>query len=182
MEQNRIEGLAQIAVKYDLSELEVTEGALTVKIKRGITPAQTGWAGTEAAVPAVAPKSPADFRHITEMKALQDELVLTREAQKKEEKQKPAGSGQEGARKTGQNEVLIKAPLAGIFYRQSQPGNPPYAEVGQHVKKGDVLCLVEVMKMINEVAAECDGVVKEFLIENEQFVEYGCPLVIISEA
>ena len=75
----------------------------------------------------------------------------------------------------------VVSPIAGIFYRQSQPGNPPYAEVGQRVKKGEIVCLVEAMKMINEIAADKSGVVKEFLAENEQFVEYGAPLVLIEE-
>ena len=117
-----------------------------------------------------------DFKRITEKKLLQDELDIPRPVAREES---PLESS--NCKEMGNEQSYVTAPIAGIFYRQSQPGEPPYVEVGQRVKKGDVICLVEAMKMINRIAANHDGVLKEFLVENERFVEYGAPLALIKE-
>lgn len=72
-----------------------------------------------------------------------------------------------------ENIVYIKAPLVGTFYRAPSPESPPFVEVGTEVKKGDTLCIVEAMKVMNEIKAEYDGTVKEILVENGKPVEYG---------
>ena len=69
-----------------------------------------------------------------------------------------------------------EAPLVGTFYMSSGPGKEAFAPVGKKVKKGDVLCIIEAMKIMNEVVSDFDGEVKEILAENEQLVEYGQPL------
>jgi acetyl-CoA carboxylase biotin carboxyl carrier protein len=69
--------------------------------------------------------------------------------------------------------------MVGTFYRASAPGAKPFVEVGQSVAVGDVLCIIEAMKLLNEIEAEVGGVVKEILVENGQPVEYGQPLFII---
>lgn len=71
---------------------------------------------------------------------------------------------------------IVKAPLVGTFYESPGPGKPVYAPVGTKVKKGDVLCIIEAMKIMNEVVSDFDGEVKEVLVQNEQLVEYGQPL------
>ena len=71
---------------------------------------------------------------------------------------------------------IVKAPLVGTFYMSSGPGKEAFAPVGKKVKKGDVLCIIEAMKIMNEVVSDFDGEVKEILAENEQLVEYGQPL------
>src|SRR5579859_1735359 len=71
---------------------------------------------------------------------------------------------------------LITSPFVGTFYRAPSPESPNYAEVGQAVKKGQVLCIVEAMKLMNEIEAESDGKVAEIMAENGQAVEYGQPL------
>lgn len=71
---------------------------------------------------------------------------------------------------------IVKAPLVGTFYESPGPGKPVYAPVGTKVKKGDVLCIIEAMKIMNEVVSDYDGEVKEVLVQNEQLVEYGQPL------
>lgn len=73
----------------------------------------------------------------------------------------------------------VEAPMVGTFYRSSSPGAKPFAEVGQTVKEGDTLCIIEAMKMLNQIASDTSGVVKAILVENEQPVEYGQPLMII---
>lgn len=74
---------------------------------------------------------------------------------------------------------VIKSPLVGTFYRSSSPDTPPFVEVGDTVKKGQVLGIIEAMKLMNEIESEFDGTVKEIRAENEQMVEYGQPLFII---
>lgn len=72
-----------------------------------------------------------------------------------------------------------KSPMVGTFYRAPSPSAPAFVEVGQSVKAGDTLCIIEAMKLMNEIEAEKSGVVKEILVENGQPVEYGEPLFII---
>ncbi len=75
--------------------------------------------------------------------------------------------------------VTITSPLVGIFHRSPAPESPSFVEVGSPVKKGQVLCIVEAMKLMNEVESDVDGIVSKILIENGQPVEYGEPLFLI---
>ena len=69
--------------------------------------------------------------------------------------------------------VMVKSPIVGTFYRSPEPGAKPYAELGEVVKKGQVLCIIEAMKLMNEINAECDGEVVKAFVENGQAVQYG---------
>jgi acetyl-CoA carboxylase biotin carboxyl carrier protein len=69
--------------------------------------------------------------------------------------------------------AIIKSPIVGTFYLAPEPGAKPYAEVGQTVRKGQVLCLIEAMKLMNEINAECDGELVKAYVENGQAVQYG---------
>lgn len=80
-----------------------------------------------------------------------------------------------------ENTIVIKAPLVGVFYEKSEPNAKPYATIGQKVKKGEVVCLIEAMKMINEVTSPVNGVVKRILAANESLVSYGEMLMEIEE-
>lgn len=74
---------------------------------------------------------------------------------------------------------IIKSPMVGTFYRSTAPGSNPFVEVGQAVKAGDTVCIIEAMKLLNEIESEHDGMIKEILVENGQPVEYGQPLFVI---
>jgi len=74
---------------------------------------------------------------------------------------------------------VIKSPMVGTFYRSPSPGAKPFVEVGQSVKAGDTLCIVEAMKLLNQIESDKAGVVKSILVENELPVEYGQPLFVI---
>ena len=74
---------------------------------------------------------------------------------------------------------VVKSPMVGTFYRSPSPGAPSFIELGQAVKPGDTLCIIEAMKLLNEIEAEVGGIVKQILVENGQPVEYGQPLFII---
>ena len=75
--------------------------------------------------------------------------------------------------------ATISSPIVGIFHRSPAPEAPPFVEVGSPVKKGQVLCIVEAMKLMNEIESDVDGVVSKILVENGQPVEYGEPLFLI---
>lgn len=74
---------------------------------------------------------------------------------------------------------VVKSPMVGTFYRSSSPGAAPFVEVGSSVKLGDTICIIEAMKLLNEIDADATGVIKSILVENGQPVEYGQPLFII---
>ena len=73
----------------------------------------------------------------------------------------------------------VKSPMVGTFYRSSSPGAKAFAEVGQQVKEGDTICIIEAMKILNEIEADKAGTITKILAENGQAVEYGAPLFII---
>jgi acetyl-CoA carboxylase biotin carboxyl carrier protein len=73
----------------------------------------------------------------------------------------------------------LKSPMVGTFYRSPSPGSPPFVEVGQSVSKGQTLCIIEAMKLLNEIESDASGTIRAVLTENGQPVEYGQPLFII---
>ena len=73
----------------------------------------------------------------------------------------------------------IKSPMVGVFYAAASPDSDPYVQVGQAVKKGDTLCIIEAMKLMNEIESEFDGTVEKVLVSNEEVVEFGQPLFVI---
>jgi len=79
----------------------------------------------------------------------------------------------------GENQFLVTSPIVGTFYRAPSPESPPYVEVGSTVNKGKVLCIVEAMKIMNEIECEVTGKISAILVENAQPVEYSQPLFIV---
>lgn len=98
------------------------------------------------------------------------ESVLQKEEQKIED------NNQENEIKEGN---VVESPMVGTFYSKPSPDSEPYVKVGQKVKKGDVLCIIEAMKLMNEIESEFDGEIKEILLQDGECVEYGKPLFII---
>ncbi len=78
--------------------------------------------------------------------------------------------------------VDVTSPIVGIFYSSSSPESPPFATIGSKVRKGQVLCIVEAMKLMNEIESDTDGTVVRVLVENGQPVEYGEPLFVIDQS
>lgn len=91
----------------------------------------------------------------------------------------PAPAAQPAAAEPKVEGTPLTSPMVGTFYRAPSPGAKPFVEVGDTVKKGQTVCIIEAMKLLNEVEAETDGVVKEICVENGQPVEYGQNLLII---
>ena len=91
----------------------------------------------------------------------------------------PASSPAAEAKPAEAKGKAITSPMVGTFYAASSPENPPFVKVGDKVSKGQVLGIVEAMKLMNEIESEFDGTVKEILVENEQMVEFGQPMFVI---
>ena len=89
----------------------------------------------------------------------------------------PAAPTEDSSKKLSGN--VIKSPMVGTFYRSPSPSSPAFVEVGQHVKVGDVICIVEAMKMMNQIEADHSGVVEAILVEDGEPVEFDQPLVTI---
>jgi len=88
----------------------------------------------------------------------------------------PAGGEPEAAQSEGH---VLKSPMVGTFYRAPAPGAKPFADIGQTVSEGDTVCVIEAMKLLNEIEADRSGVIKAILVENGQPVEYGHALMVI---
>ena len=94
----------------------------------------------------------------------------------------PVGGAPAAEPEVDESLVRVTSPIVGTFYRGGEPGAPPLTDVGETVKKGQVICIIEAMKLMNEINAEMDGVVVEVHVENEQAVQYGEPLFTIRPA
>jgi oxaloacetate decarboxylase alpha subunit len=94
----------------------------------------------------------------------------------------PPSPAVEKAEKTAESGVLLTSPFVGTFYRAPAPEAPPFVEAGQAVRKGQVMCIVEAMKLMNEIESEFDGKILDILVKNAEHVEYGQPLFRIEKA
>jgi acetyl-CoA carboxylase biotin carboxyl carrier protein len=147
MDLRKLKTLIDLVQQSGIAELEITEGEEKVRISRGIS-------GTSHVVPqpgAVYVGAPA-LQHAGDAASA------------------PAAGPAAPAEPEGH---VVKAPMVGTFYRASAPGGKPFVEIGQAVKAGETICIIEAMKLLNEIEADRDGVIKEVLVENGQPVEYG---------
>jgi acetyl-CoA carboxylase biotin carboxyl carrier protein len=156
MDLRKLKKLIDLVQESGIAELEITEGEEKVKIVKGGALVVTGAAPAAAVAspPVAAGAAPAVTAGATAAQPAEPE------------------PGQEGH--------VVKAPMVGTFYRTPSPDAKPFIEVGQAVKEGDTLCIIEAMKLMNEIEADASGVVKAILVENGQPVEYGQPLFILA--
>jgi len=155
MDLRKIKKLIELVEESGIAELEITEAEETIRISKS-GPAMQGY----AAMPPV-------MQHHVAAPAQQP--VLNSEP----------GVPVEPAKASLPDGHVVKSPMVGTFYRSSSPGANPFAEVGQTIKVGDTLCIIEAMKLLNEIESDKAGVVKAILVENGQPVEYGEPLFIV---
>ena len=153
-----VRGLIEAVDASGIDSLEITRAGTRVKISKtppsaGLAPTYVAAAQPPAAAPAAAAPAPA----------------APPPAQAAED------SPTEAAKKTADTSGLteVKSPMVGTFYRAPAPDAPPYVEVGTKVSKGQTLCILEAMKLMNELESEVAGVIKEILVENAEPVEYG---------
>jgi acetyl-CoA carboxylase biotin carboxyl carrier protein len=150
MDLRKLKKLIDLVQESGIAELEITEGEEKVKIVKGGAVSVSQLAqGAPAPAPAVATAAPP---------------------------QTPAAPAAEPPAHEGH---VVKAPMVGTFYRASSPDAKAFVEVGQPIKEGQTICIIEAMKLMNEIEADASGVVKAILVENGQPVEYGQPLFIL---
>ncbi|WP_420226995.1 acetyl-CoA carboxylase biotin carboxyl carrier protein [Pigmentiphaga litoralis] len=156
MDLRKLKTLIDLVAESGIAELEITEGEGKVRIVKFAQGGQVGvmsgvqpYSVAPQAAPPAAAAAPAPVAEAAPVAA-------------------PAPTGH-----------AVKSPMVGTFYRAPNPGSPVFVEVGQTVKEGDPLCIIEAMKLLNEIEADKSGVIKEILVENGQPVEYGQPLFII---
>lgn len=152
MDLRKLKTLIDLVAESGVSELEVTEGEDKVRIVKNPAPIAAPVQQVYAAAPAAAPASSAPAAA----------AAPAAEAAPAE----PAGHA-------------VKSPMVGTFYRSPTPGADSFVKIGDTVKEGQTLCIIEAMKLLNEIESDKSGVVKEILCENGQGVEFGQALFII---
>ena len=150
MDLRKLKKLIDLVEESGIAEIEVTEGEEKVRITRSLAATQPVYAAAPAVAAAPAAAAPAPVAAV--------------------------GAPAAPARDLSKAQT---SPMVGTFYRAPGPNAPVFVEVGQSVNAGDTLCIIEAMKLMNEIEAERSGVVKEILVENGQPVEFGEPLFII---
>ena len=156
MDLRKLKTLIDLVSESNISELEITEADGKVRIVKSdghgaaLTAMAPVMAAPVAAAPAVVPATPAPAAAPVAPAAPAE----------------PAGHA-------------VKSPMVGTFYRSSSPGAKPFVEVGQQVKEGDPICIIEAMKIMNEIEADVGGRVTRILCENGQAVEFGQPLFVV---
>ena len=157
MDLRKLKTLIDLVSESGVAELEITEGDDRVKIVNRVGAAPVAAAAPAViATPVVASAAPAAAPA-------------------------PAVAAEPAAAPVAAEDTrTINSPRVGTFYRAPSPGAKPFADVGQKVKAGDTVCIIEAMKLLNEIETEYDGVIKEILVENGQPVEFGQPLFVIA--
>ncbi len=149
MDIRKVKKLIELLEESGVAEIEIKEGEESVRISRHSQQPPM----MQAAAPAPAPQPAAP---------------------------PPAASGEPAPREVPEARgKTINSPMVGTFYRASSPDSSAFVEVGTTVSKGDTICIIEAMKMFNQIEAEVDGTIKEILVENGQPVEYDQPLFVI---
>ncbi len=151
MDIRKIKKLIDLIQESDVAEIEIQEGEESVRISRTNNNPQVMMASQAMPAPAPAPAMPAPTVDVDT----------------------PAASP------ASNTNNAVKSPMVGTFYRSSSPESAPFAEVGQTVAEGDVICIIEAMKMFNQIESDKSGVIKAILVENGHPVEFGEPLIII---
>ena len=146
MDLRKLKKLIELVEESGIGELEITEGEEKVRISKSGSVVQS---------------------YVTAPPVLQPAAASVTSPQETE-----AAAAKEAL----PDNHVVKSPMVGTFYRSSAPGANAFVEVGQTVKVGDTLCIIEAMKLLNEIESDQDGVIKAILVENGQPVEYGEPL------
>jgi acetyl-CoA carboxylase biotin carboxyl carrier protein len=157
MDLRKLKKLIDLVQESGIAELEISEGEEKVRINR------VGSSVQASAMPM--PSAPA--MPVAPMAGAPAAAAA-------------GGAGADSAAGGEEDGHTVTSPMVGIFYRASSPGANAFVEVGQSVSAGDTLCIIEAMKLLNEIEAETSGTVKAILVDNGQPVEYGQPLFVIS--
>lgn len=154
MDLKQIKKILDLISESEVNEVSIEEGDFKIKVKKSGTVEQITYTQPQAAPPP--PPAPQASAPV--------------ESAPKEEDAKPAPSGE-----------TVKSPIVGTFYKAPSPDSDPFVKVGDKVSKGDTLCIVEAMKIMNEIEAEFSGTIQEVLVEDGTPVEFDQPLFIIKK-
>jgi acetyl-CoA carboxylase biotin carboxyl carrier protein len=159
MNQKEIKELIELLVEKDITEFELERGDMKVHVKRGSTAAPVVHVAPvlQAATVAAAPSTPASVAAPPASSPISVPSA-------------PAADAADA------DLVIVKSPIVGTYYEAPSPGTPPFVKVGDTVKEGQVLCIIEAMKLMNEIEAEVSGVIAKMFVGNGSPVEYGMPL------
>ena len=163
MNQKEIKELIELLVEKDITEFELERGDIKVHVKRGNTGAPV-----VHVAPAVAAAS-----HLPLTVAAPAAPAPAAPAAPSTAKAAP-GAAEESASDADLH--VVKSPIVGTFYEAPSPGTPPFVKLGDTVKEGQVLCIIEAMKLMNEIESEVSGVIAKMFVPNGSPVEYGMPL------
>ena len=155
MDIRKVKKLIEMLESSGIHEIEITEGEESVRIARQASPPQP--THIEALVPAIK-REPQSGASTTEATALKNQVASTAD---------------------DHDGHLVTAPMVGTFYTAPTPDASPFAAVGSHVGVGQTLCIIEAMKMMNQIESDVSGTVKEILVANGEPVEFGQPLFVI---
>ncbi len=169
MNQKEIKELIELLVEKDITEFELERGDMKVHVKRGgaSAPVVHVAPAVSAAQPlpvAVMPPSPAAGGLAPQATSQPATPAMPAS---------PAASAEASA---DADLYIVKSPIVGTYYEAPSPGTPPFVKVGDTVKEGQVLCIIEAMKLMNEIEAEVSGIIAKMLVANGSPVEYGMPL------
>jgi acetyl-CoA carboxylase biotin carboxyl carrier protein len=165
----QIRELADLALEKSLAELTVTDKEQTVTIKTALASVQYPPQQVVYATASEATGNPSITASVVNDSAVE------------EAKFKSSGGG-DAAPSSSKNVHLITAPMVGTFYSSPSPDSPPFVEVGTSLSVGQTICIIEAMKLMNELESEVSGKVLRILVENGQPVEFGQPLVEVSKS
>lgn len=168
MEFKQIQELIKAINKSNISELSVEEGDFKITIKQAQTVSETQYVAVQAPMPAMMPQA-------APMPAAIPAAPAQSAAAPAAEKQAPAAGGNE-------NYITIKSPMIGTFYRSPSPDKPSFVNVGDEIKQGQVLCIIEAMKLFNEIESEVSGKIVKVLADDASPVEYDQPLFLVQPA
>lgn len=159
MDIRKVKKLIELLEESSLTEIEIVEGEESVRLSRGGT-------GTAAATPYPAPAYPAPAAPPAPPPAPAEGASSALPPSPNQEDSVPEGE-------------IVRAPMVGTYYESSSPESEPFVTKGQQVKEGDTLCIIEAMKMFNQIEADVSGTVVAILVENGQPVEFDEPLFVI---
>jgi len=162
MNQKEIKELIELLVEHDITEFELERGDVKVHVKRGNSAAPM--IQVAPAMPAVPPVAAVVAPPVPSASAPAPPTPTSAAEKKAEEAAAEADLH------------IVKSPIVGTYYEAPSPGTPPFVKVGDAVKEGQVLCIIEAMKLMNEIEAEVSGVLAKMFVSNGSPVEYGMPL------
>ena len=178
MEVKKIKQLADVLVKADLSELEIREGSDYLSLKRHRSGSAISGGATKNHQEQSLSSALVDFQQTQQPLATRGRNVGAPQHEAPQpELPEPLGFHNESRSDTALEKQAdlnyIESPMVGTFYRSGEPGREPFVEVGSQVAAGDTVCIIEAMKMMNQINCEIHGRVAEVLVENGQPVEFG---------